>query len=465
MCVRVRIRQVARVSCALGLALAGSQTAAQDKFDASVVEQIGDETQSRASAASPQLEATKHRSAKAVPPPSTTKAITVGSILIVGNETLPDSEFLDLIEEYTAKPLSEQDLTTLATRIAVRAQAKGLLFATASVPEQRLDLGVLRVQLDEGRIDEIRLEGAQDAAIARQLAPLASGTPVTKDRLERQLLLADDISGVRVLGSRFEQEGKRRVLIVKTRRSKASAYAELTNNGSRPVGPVRARIRADFNGLLSSADEVDVTVGTTPLQPGELQFARGSYKIVVDASGLELGAHLSYSSTAPGDFLSDRDIEGEFLRAQLSAQYPLQRSRDFSVWVIGEFEVTQLEQDRLGELVRQDRVPVVRAGLYSRGRFGGAGTEGGSLPRAGSISCRPRKRATPSPRAAMPRRASLAFMAGLHGNARSPNPSAWRLALAVRSRPTHCSSPKTSALAARVSCVGMTLTSVPAIWA
>ena len=371
MAILVRIQILVRVSCALVLALAGTQAAAQDGIEQSMERRLGDEPSASMQDETPDTQSVQHQQTHAISAPASEGSITVGSILIVGNETLPDTEFIDLIEEYISQPLSQQDLATLATRIAVRAQAKGLIFATASVPEQRLDLGVLRVRLDEGRIDEIRLEGAQDAAIARQLAPLASGQPVTKDRLERQLLLADDISGVRILGSRFEKEGQRGVLIVKTRRSSASGYAEVTNNGSKPVGPIRARISVDFNGLLSSADEVDVTVGTTPLQPGELQFARASYKIVVDASGLELGTHLSYSSTAPGDFLSDREIDGEFWRAGVSARYPVKRSRELSVWVIGEFEVTDLKQERFGDLVRHDRVPTVRAGVYSRGRLAG----------------------------------------------------------------------------------------------
>lgn len=296
---------------------------------------------------------------------------TISSIIITGNKALGDAEFLDLIEEYTSRPLSKDDLSTLATRIAVRARFNGYIFATASVPSQNLDLGVLRVVLDEGSIDEIRLEGARDAAIARQLQPLVTGGPVTQAALERRLLLADDISGVRIVDTQYEKEGERGVLIVTARRSDASAYAEVRNNGSQQVGPIRARIDVDFNGLLSSADEVDVTIGTTPLQPGELQFARGSYKIVVDASGLELGAHLSYSRTQPGAFLSEREIEGRFLRAGVSAQYPLKRSRDLSIWVVSEFEVTELKQDREGGLARRDRVPTIRTGLYSGGKLAG----------------------------------------------------------------------------------------------
>lgn len=302
--------------------------------------------------------------------------LAVNSIVISGNEALPDSRFVDIIESYTARSLSQEDLAQLTNDLARRAQEEGYVFATATIPRQGLGLGVLRVVLDEGTVDEIRVEGADDPAILRQLAPLKSGKPITRDELERRLLLADDISGVRILDSRFEREGRLGVLIVRTRRSDAWGRAEIRNNGSEPVGPVRANISVDLNGLIDSADTVAITFGSTPLQPEELVFASGSYRIVVDASGLELGAHLSYSHTEPGAFLSDLDIEGRFWRTSVDVQYPLLRRRAASVWVIGEFEVSELEQRRNGVLVREDRVPALKAGIYSRGRLAGGNYRG-----------------------------------------------------------------------------------------
>lgn len=301
---------------------------------------------------------------------------TVSAIVIAGNRAVPDSEFVDLVERFIARPLSREDLARLADAVASRARARGYVFATATIPQQSLAMGVLRVELDEGGVDEIRIEGADDPAIRRQLAALVTGLPVTRSELERRILLADDISGVRVLDARFEKEGDAGVLFVRTRRSAASASLELRNNGSAPVGPVRARIGADFNGLLDSGDEIDLTFGITPLEPEELRFARGSYRIVVDASGLELGANVSYSATELGGFLADRDIFGRFWRVGVDMRYPLLRRRKFSVWAIGEFEVTDLRQERAGEIARHDRVPALRAGIYSRGRLAGGAFRG-----------------------------------------------------------------------------------------
>ena len=142
----------------------------------------------------------------------------------------------------------------------------------------------------------------------------------------------------------------------------------MRNNGSAPVGPERARIELDWNGLLDSADELDLSFGITPFEPSELQSVRGSYRNVVSADGLELGVHGALSATEPGAFLKDRDIEGRFWRAGINAQFPLLRRRDTSLWLIGELEVIDLRQERAGEIARHDRVPAARTGIYSRGR-------------------------------------------------------------------------------------------------
>ncbi|MGB7371218.1 ShlB/FhaC/HecB family hemolysin secretion/activation protein [Erythrobacter sp.] len=300
----------------------------------------------------------------------------IGSFLIDGNEALPDASFVDLFETFTARPLTRADLATLADAVAARAREEGYILATATIPQQSLNLGMLRIELDEGRIDRIELDGAQDAAIRRQLAPLIDAGPITGAELERRILLADDISGTRILDTRYEKDGEDGVLLVRARRSHAYAEVELRNDGSAPVGPERAEIAVDFNGLIDSADEVDFSVRTTPFEPGELQAVQASYRAVVDARGLELGIYGSYSAIEPGAFLEDREIDGRFWRVGAQLSYPLLRRQDTSVWLLGEFEVTDLRQERGGSIARHDWVPAIRAGLYSRGNLAGGDYRG-----------------------------------------------------------------------------------------
>ncbi|WP_279349229.1 ShlB/FhaC/HecB family hemolysin secretion/activation protein [Erythrobacter litoralis] len=290
----------------------------------------------------------------------------IGAIVLDGLIALTPADFADIIEDYSARSLTAMDLVALTDSIARRARERGYIFASAAVAPQSLSGGYLRVRVDEGVIDEIRVTGDADRAIVAQLAPLKDGHPVTLSRLERQILIADDLSGVRLRSPRYEREGDNGILIVEARRSDFSGRAELTNDGSKPIGPVRARLDLDANGLISPFDEVDLTFSTVPTEPSELLFAAGRYGIVVSPGGTELSVSGSYSETRPGAYLEDRDIFGESMRVSAKIRHPLKRSRAFSLWTHGEFELRDLRQDRFDVRARHDRIPAVRLGLYSQ---------------------------------------------------------------------------------------------------
>ncbi|MEP2722564.1 ShlB/FhaC/HecB family hemolysin secretion/activation protein [Roseibium sp.] len=300
----------------------------------------------------------------------------VSAIIIDGRSALPVAVFADIVERYSGRDLSPGQLEALVNEIANRARARGYVFATAVIEPQPLSVGLLRIRLDEGIIDEIRIRGDDDPAIRRQLVPLQSGRPVTLAMLERQILLAGDISGSFIRRSYYERENGRGILVVEAYRSKSDGYVELENNGSQPIGPIRARFDLDLNGVVSPTDEIDLTYSTTPLQPKELQYGRVGYRMVVNNSGTEIGGTLSYSATDPGAYLADRDVFGKSWQVGFEARHPFIRSRNASLW--GEFalQMRDLRQEREGAVARHDRIPVVRVGLFSiaeaaGGRFRG----------------------------------------------------------------------------------------------
>ncbi|MGB3738393.1 MAG: ShlB/FhaC/HecB family hemolysin secretion/activation protein [Pontixanthobacter sp.] len=353
---------------AVALSTAGQAQPVLDRTDPTQEEERGDAVPQLDNAADPTLTAEQGRDLAL-----DGETFAVGAIVIDGARALTPRDFVDIIQDYSARPVTGEELNTLADRIAGRARERGFVFATATIAPQSLDTGVLRVRLDEGRIDEIRIDGDDDAALRAQLAPLLDGGPATLDRIERQILLADDLAGVYVRRSRFEREGDRGILIVEAFRSRYSGTIELENDGSQPIGPLRARLDFDANALLTPFDELDVTLSTVPLQPEELQFAKASYGMVVNSAGTQITAIGSYSATEPGAYLADRDIFGESWRAEIEISHAVVRSRNISVWAQASAELRDLRQERDGRLARHDRIPVVRASLYSIARvLGGA---------------------------------------------------------------------------------------------
>src|SRR3546814_1890418 len=102
-------------------------------------------------------------------------------------------ELMEAALPFIGRRLSKDDLQALTKAVSTVARKHGYLFASSSVPAQTLEAGVLHVRLDEGQIDEVRIEGPRNASVEAMLSPM-KGTAPTKSEIERRLMLADDRS-------------------------------------------------------------------------------------------------------------------------------------------------------------------------------------------------------------------------------------------------------------------------------
>lgn len=307
--------------------------------------------------------------------------VTVGAIVLEGLERLRPADFADIFETYVGRTLSPPALAGLADAVAERARARGYVFASAAIPPQTLVAGVLRVRVDEGRIDEVRLRGTDNRALRAALAPLVGVGPVTMAQVERRLLIAGDLDGSWIGRSQLVRGGARNVLLVDVGTDRISAYLGLSNDGSRPIGPVQADATVRIARLLADDDALTLTGLITPFQPSEFAYGRLRYAKRVTPNGMELSATGSYSTTEPGAYLSGRGIEGSSWSAGIAALQPLFRRRAASLWADVSFTVRDVRQDRYDVRVRRDRLSVLRAGVY-----GVSAVLGGSLRASAAVN-------------------------------------------------------------------------------
>jgi hemolysin activation/secretion protein len=362
------------------LLLAGHGLAAQDVFDrTSPVQQVERERPLAEVETAIRIEVQPVLDQPVTP--ADTAALAVGSVVIDGLEVLSRRDFAAAIEPFAGRNLDRTALRQLIDAVAEAARKRGYILATAWIPEQALVGGMLRVRVDEGAIDDVRVEGSDDPAILAQLQRLIGQRPITLAALQREVLLADDLPGVWIRSTRFENDGQRRVLVVDARRQDFSGSALVTTDGTRPVGPVRARIDLNANGLISPRDRVDLSYTMSPIDPEELKFFNARYSVIVNDHGTLLGLLGSYSQTEPGAYLADRQIEGEAWQGGIRLRHPLMRSQQRSLWLEASAELQDLRQDRAGVLSRQDRIALARVGFY-----GYAPLAGGTLQGRATIS-------------------------------------------------------------------------------
>jgi hemolysin activation/secretion protein len=287
-------------------------------------------------------------------------SVLVGAVSLAGLRALSPADFAAIVGDYVGKLASSDDLATLASRIARRAQDRGYPFATAGIEPQRLATGILVVTVDEGRIDAIRLDGPDQPGVRAALQPLVGRDSVTLGEVERRLLIAGDIDGVHVRSSRFVRERGQGVLVVRLTTDRVSARAALRNDGSKPLGREQVYLQVNANALLFDDDSLTVSYQGTSFQPRELQYGRARYAKRVSHDGTEVAISGSLSASHPGAYFAPYDITGRSWFAGVSVLQPLQRRRSESWWLTGELDLRGTRQFRAGDLTRRDRIAVIR---------------------------------------------------------------------------------------------------------
>lgn len=296
--------------------------------------------------------------------PAVTAGRVATAIIVEGALRIPPAAFSDAILPFVGRNLDQRDLTNLASAVADVARRKGFLFATALIQPQSLADGVLRIAVDEGRIDAVRVIGAKSARADQILSGmLATGVPVTHIQVERAVQLVDDLPGIDVKETKFIRQDGFGIMLVSIERDRASAYVQIDNRGTKEVGPLRTTMIGNVRGLFRDGDELGVIASSTPLQASEFAFARARYSSVVDRFGSVLSLSTSYGKVKPGAALSDLDVIGNSLDLSVSYSRPLFRSRSKSLWAAAEFRALKVDQDVLGFRFRDDRLGTLTGNL------------------------------------------------------------------------------------------------------
>ena len=209
--------------------------------------------------------------------------------MIDGLKVLERADFAGVIEPFAGRTLDSDALRQLADAVASLARERGYILATAYIPQQALVGGMLRVQVDEGAIDDIRIEGSDDPVIRSQLQNLLNGRPVTLATLQHE------VSAGRRSARCLDPRGHP----IRARGGPAAGHPCGPMRGARTL-PARALVATDgeprpvrgsrrgaaglisyANGLISARDRVDLSFSTTPLDPDELAYFSARYSVVV----------------------------------------------------------------------------------------------------------------------------------------------------------------------------------------
>ena len=262
----------------------------------------------------------------------------VRAFRIEGNHRVRTDRIQKLLAPYLNRDLSPADLRQATDAIARLYDRAGWL-ARVLVPPQRVEQGVLLVQVIEGKFGEVVFAPGTDLKAlhvtasriaARVQAQLTPGAPLSVDALTRGVLLAADLPGVTVSANEAPgaDPGLTNVVLYPRNQDLVTGQFSIDNYGQASIGSERATGWLDFNSLFGFGEEFAVLGVLTP----DLQFGRVNALLPLNDDGLTWGlnaAGLNYAVVAPAYRIAKPKGSSDSFGSDL--QYQLVRARNHNV--------------------------------------------------------------------------------------------------------------------------------------
>lgn len=289
-----------------------------------------------------------------VAPPSAAAAAAPGvrfslrGVRITGATAISETELQALLAPAIGREVDFAALEAMAASLTRLYAQRGYPLATAYLPAQDIQDGVVQIVVLEGRFGKVELRNrslVKDSVVTRFLQDLP-GRIVSDALLERALLLVYDLPGVapaQAVLSPGSTVGETDLAIEIAASRAVTGSVELDNQGGRFTGANRVSGRIEVLSPAGLGDQFSVRL--IKGDPG-LTYTRIGYQLPLAGNGMVVGVDYSRADYRLGKDFSALGASGDAATWSLQASYPLLRSRDFNL--VGRVGIERKEfQDRV----------------------------------------------------------------------------------------------------------------------
>ncbi|OGR07015.1 MAG: hypothetical protein A2520_10610 [Deltaproteobacteria bacterium RIFOXYD12_FULL_53_23] len=310
--------------------------------------------------------------------------VKVAKITVTGMTVVTQEELAKILAGYEDKTLTFVELNQLTGDISKYYRDRGYLLARAYLPKQEIKDGKLEVAVLEGKIDkvEVNLDEAKrlrKAQVEALIADLKKEAVAKDSKLERSLLLLNDLPGINVTSTLTPGTSVGAAdLLLNVKESRLfSGSVDLDNFGNRYTGVYRAGASLNVNDLSGYGDQLSLRAQTAG---SGLLLGRIGYNLPVGSYGTKLGLAYSSLTYELGKDLEILGYEGDSSVLSFYAAHPFVRSRRTNLYGIFGYDYKRMEDEGLGHTINDRQVDVVTFGLNGDWRDG---IGGGAVNAAG----------------------------------------------------------------------------------
>jgi hemolysin activation/secretion protein len=264
-----------------------------------------------------------------VPLPLPNQVIQVQQIQVVGSTILSQSEINALVKPLEGRSATLEQLKQIADKITEIYLNRGYITSRAVLPPQTITAGLVKIQVIEGKLTRIEVEGAKrlHPSYIRSRIRLGARMPLSTASLENQLRLLrvdplfDNVEASLRAG---DNEGESILIVRVTEANPFQSSFSIDNYSPPSVGSERLGVSLRHRNLTGNGDEL---AGAYYRSLGDSDVFDFSYRLPVNAMNgtLQLRAAPNRNSIVQAPF-DAFDISGKSHLFEVSYRQPLRRT-------------------------------------------------------------------------------------------------------------------------------------------
>jgi hemolysin activation/secretion protein len=281
--------------------------------------------------------------------------VDVKEFKVSGVTVASDEEMQSVLADLKGKPLTAGEMELAAQRVANHLRGKGYPLVQAYLPPQRVDGGQLEIAVQEGRLDGlsgrdgVTVAGGGDRVKSEIIEEMVSkgtkpGAPLRMADLERGVLLASDLAGVKSVKTEIvpgSQPGTTQVKAIVEEGNVASASLWADNYGNRYTGSDRKLGLFTLNSPTGHGEQISLNL----VNSDSSQSTRLGVQVPVGDDGWKVGAAYTDMKSSFSNDMKTIDLNSSGNVASLNTSYPLVRSALQNIYVGGGFDSKRFVTD------------------------------------------------------------------------------------------------------------------------
>ena len=272
--------------------------------------------------------------------------VFVREIIISGNTVFSEAEIAEATAPYKNRTLVTEDLERLRLALTLLYVNKGYLTSGAIIPDQDVVSGVLTVQIIEGKLTRIDVEGNRwfNSSYLRDRLELGVRTPVTLGPLQEQLQILQQDRRIERVNAQLQpgdQKGESVLNVRVADKQPFHASMEVNNYLTPLVGEIRGTGKLVDNNLTGRGDPLNLSYGQSS---GAYPILDASYALPFNRYGTTFspyyrrsGFRLIEPPFSPLNIKTNSEIIG------MSLRHPIYKTvtDEVALSIIGEHLFTQ----------------------------------------------------------------------------------------------------------------------------